>query len=130
MKKIITALLALMLTTFLTGCEININIPNNNTGSGGANTETQSEAKEPETKNPFSTTTSLETPSLISKEKAKEIALNHAGVANVREFEIELDKEMRRTYFEIDFKAGNLEYSYEIDAKTGAVVKSEREIDD
>lgn len=164
MKKIITALLALMLTTFLAGCEININIPNNNTGSSGANTEpsaiqnsqltntetektdtatnlddtlnkdetsksseTISNVSSHQTENTTSDTNSVKTTLLISTEKAKEIALNHAGVTNIREYKIELEKEIGLTYFEIEFESGNFEYSYNINAKTGKIITSKKE---
>ena len=68
----------------------------------------------------------------IGKNKAKAIALNHAGVseAEIRNFECELDRENGVMVYEIEFDAGSYEYSYEINATTGEVVKAEKEKDD
>lgn len=68
----------------------------------------------------------------IGKEKAKEIAFRHAKVdeGKVKDLDIELDIDDGRAVYEIDFKAGNKEYDYEIDAATGDILKSETDIDD
>lgn len=68
----------------------------------------------------------------ISKEKAKSIALNHAGVktADVYDFEIELDREKGVPVYEIEFGTKTAEYTYEINAKTGKILHSEKEFDD
>ncbi len=70
--------------------------------------------------------------SLISSEEAKSIALAHAGVsvADVREFECELDKDDGYSLYEIEFKSGGYEYSYEIDATNGTIIKQEKDRDD
>lgn len=69
---------------------------------------------------------------LIGKDKAREIALTHAGVSAgaVTEYEIELDRDDGVTIYEIDFKAGGWEYEYEIDAYTGAILDADRDKDD
>ncbi len=66
---------------------------------------------------------------MISLERSKEIALEHAGLAeNAVTFEkSELDREDGRTVYEIDFTDGSFEYDYEIEAYTGAVVGYDRE---
>ncbi len=76
--------------------------------------------------------TSSTNSSLITKVKAKEIALNHAGVkaTAIREYEIELDKENGINEYEISFKCGKYEYDYSINAETGKIIKSEKELDD
>lgn len=68
----------------------------------------------------------------ISREKAKSIALNHAGLkeADVRELEIELDNEKGVYVYEVSFKSGRYEYDYVIDAVTGAIKLSEKDFDD
>ena len=68
----------------------------------------------------------------ITVEKAKEIALNHAGISkkDAKFSETELDFDHGVEVFEIEFKVGNTEYEYEINAKTGDVVKAEYDIDD
>lgn len=68
----------------------------------------------------------------IGYAKAKSIALNHAGVSENKAYdmEIELDDEDGRLIYEVEFKSGNMEYSYEINAATGAILKHEAELDD
>ena len=68
----------------------------------------------------------------IGYAKAKSIALNHAGVSEGKAYdmEIELDDEDGRLIYEVEFKSGNIEYSYEINAATGAILKHEAELDD
>ena len=68
----------------------------------------------------------------IGHAKAKSIALNHAGVdANmVYDMNIQLDVEDGTIIYEVEFKSGNREYDYEIDAATGAILYHETEIDD
>ena len=41
-----------------------------------------------------------------------------------------LDDEDGKLVYEIEFKSGNMEYDYEIDARTGAILKHEAELDD
>ena len=68
----------------------------------------------------------------IGAEKAKSIALSHASVAEAdsRELEIEFDTEDGRIVYEVEFKSAGCEYDYEIDAKTGEIIKAEKEADD
>ena len=67
----------------------------------------------------------------IGHAKAKSIALNHAGVSENKAYdmEIELDDEDGTLVYEVEFKSGGMEYSYEINAATGAIVKQEAELD-
>ena len=68
----------------------------------------------------------------IGHAKAKSIALNHAGVSEneAYDMEIELDDEDGTLVYEVEFKSGNMEYDYEINAASGAILKHEAEIDD
>ena len=68
----------------------------------------------------------------IGYAKAKSIALNHAGVSENKAYdmEIELDDEDGTLVYEVEFKSGGMEYSYEINAATGAILKHEAELDD
>ena len=67
----------------------------------------------------------------IGHGKAKAIALNHAGVSESKAYdmEIELDEEDGMLVYEVEFKSGGMEYSYEINAATGAIVEQEAELD-
>ena len=68
----------------------------------------------------------------IGYAKAKSIALNHAGVSDSKAYDmdIELDDEDGKLVYEVEFKSGNMEYDYEIDAASGAVLKHEAERED
>ena len=68
----------------------------------------------------------------IGHAKAKSIALNHAGVSENKAYDmdIELDDEDGTLVYEVEFKSGNMEYSYEINAATGAILKHEAELED
>lgn len=72
------------------------------------------------------------TSSRIGKAQAKKIALSHAGVNanNIQGYQCELDSEDGVTVYEIEFDCAGYEYSYEINAIDGAIVKSEKEADD
>lgn len=65
----------------------------------------------------------------IGEEAAKNAAFAHAGVSasEASGIKCELDEDDGRWLYEIEFHLGRTEYEYEIDAATGAVVKSERE---
>lgn len=60
---------------------------------------------------------------LIGETRAKEIALNHAGLTSgqVSFLQLKLDWENGRQVYEVEFYSGNQEYDYEIDALTGEV---------
>ena len=60
----------------------------------------------------------------ITRDEAREIALNHAGVTDVTNYKIELDDNK----YEIEFRVDYLEYEYEINATTGQIISYE--IDD
>ena len=68
----------------------------------------------------------------IGHAKAKSIALNHAGLSENQAYDmdIELDDEDGTLVYEVEFKSGGMEHSYEINAATGAILKHETELDD
>ena len=68
----------------------------------------------------------------IGSEQAKAAALAHAGVAESQttRMDVERDQDDGRLEYEIDFKVGNMEYEYTIDAATGAVLEHEQDLDD
>ena len=68
----------------------------------------------------------------IGYAKAKSVALNHAGISEDKAYDmdIELDDEDGRLIYEVEFRSGGREYSYEIDASSGAILKHEAELDD
>ena len=68
----------------------------------------------------------------ISKSKAKSTALNHAGVkeTEISRYQVELEKDDGVWKYEISFNVGNVEYDYTINAETGKILESEKDIDD
>ena len=68
----------------------------------------------------------------IGHAKAKSIALNPAGgsESKANDMDTELDDDDVRRIYEVEFKSGNMEYDYEIDASSGAILKHEAELDD
>ena len=64
------------------------------------------------------------TEGLIGESRAREIALQHAGLSSgqVTFFRTQMDWENGRRVYEVEFYSGNTEYDYEIDAATGAVL--------
>lgn len=68
----------------------------------------------------------------IGDDAAKAIALKDAGLAeaDVTELKAELDLDDAVVHYDVDFKAGGLEYDYDIDATTGDILTSKSEVDD
>ena len=69
----------------------------------------------------------------IGEEAAKAAAFAHAGVdaSSVVKLEIEFDfDDDHGPVYEIEFHSGRMEFDYEIDARTGAILKSESDFDD
>ena len=65
----------------------------------------------------------------IGVEGAKEAAFAHAGLSasEVSMGEVDFDYEDGRMVYELEFYAGGREYEYDVDASTGAIVKSSYE---
>lgn len=68
----------------------------------------------------------------IGVEKAKQIAVNHAGVgmSEVRFSKAKLDREDGVMMYEIEFYKGNMEYEYQIVATNGNIHEWESDLDD
>lgn len=150
-RKILSALVAVLLIATLTACTpqiiINTNDKDNQsaasqtenaTANGTQATQSQNDATSSVTETPKdelqqsanSQTTSAETAiGRITKEQAKEIAFNHAGVtaADVYDLKAELDRDDGIESYEIEFKAARVEYEYDIHAGTGEILKSEKD---
>jgi uncharacterized membrane protein YkoI len=67
----------------------------------------------------------------IGKEAAIDIALAHAGLkrADIRDLQCELDRENGIMVYEVEFESGRYDYEYDIDAATGKILKSKKELD-
>ncbi len=120
MKKLFAIILTLCFLLTLCGC--------------GIATSPKNENDNPTTPNNSSVTSDLmsdvKTQATITRERAIEIALNHAGLteAEIRELEVELDRDRGRDIWDVDFEQGNTDYSYEIDLENGEIVKSEKDL--
>ena len=67
----------------------------------------------------------------IGKEAAIATALAHAGIerAAARDLKCELDRENGIMVYEVEFESGIYDYEYDIDAATGKILKSKKELD-
>ena len=61
------------------------------------------------------------------EEDAKNAAFAHAGVSDAALLHCRLEWDDGRQVYDIEFRAGNTEYDYKIDAATGAVLEAELE---
>lgn len=70
--------------------------------------------------------------SSVSEAQAKQAALSHAGVkeSDVSFYRVEKEYDDGVLKYEIDFMVGNVEYDYEVNANTGAIIKAESEVED
>lgn len=68
----------------------------------------------------------------ITAAKAKEIARNHAGItaANATFIKAQLDYDDGMQTYEVEFYSGRMEYEYEINAVSGAIISHSAEMDD
>ncbi|MBQ7302119.1 MAG: PepSY domain-containing protein [Clostridia bacterium] len=68
-------------------------------------------------------------PPKVDKDDAKQTALDHAGVKEeqAQNHRCELDEEGNKPVYEVEFKHGDYEYEYKIDAHTGEIVHSEKD---
>ena len=58
-------------------------------------------------------------------------AVRHAGfeLADVKVTKLELDRELASSVYEVEFKKGWYEYEFDVDAKSGRVLKMKKEFD-
>ena len=95
-----------------------------------APTQPQTEAPTKAAPQPQSAAPTQAAASGISADRAKQIALSHAGVSGASFTKVKLDTDDGVRVYEIEFKVGNVEYEYDIDASSGAIISSSSEIDD
>ncbi len=144
MKKISTILLSLLLLLALSACtndnknnlSPNGDVKNNNINNEDVNNNTQENGDVANNTAGNSDVTNNNTASnnnsYISRERAIEIALSHAGVTRdvVYDLEAELDKERNGVLWEVDFDTREFEYSYDINATTEEIVKVDKDRND
>ncbi len=66
----------------------------------------------------------------VGKEAALNAALANAGATEYTDMDVDLDLENGVMVYEVEFKVGNIEYDYDIDALTGAILSQQVENDD
>ena len=142
MKKLLALTLSLLLTLSLVGCFGNVLSPAKQTQQIIENQVVADETAaqvQAETEAPTNAPTDAPTQApekikdeKISEEKAKKIALDHAGLkeADVKHLFVELDYDDGVLRYEVDFRQGQYEYDYDIDAKTGQILSYDKDIDD
>ena len=152
MKKLLAIILFAVLVLALSACAVK-NVENNNVSGVGSESSLpnkeqsagnasenglspgpsqNNESSKPDSSKNAVSSQPADSAKSLSRDEAINKALQKAGVkrADVRDLEAELDRERGGIYWEVDFESGKLEYSYDINAETGEVVKVEREIDD
>lgn len=123
MKKLLSVIMAFSLVAMLAACapksEGSSKVENNNPQSSTVNEVMDSSS------------VASQTNSELTRDEALEIALREVGVKRdeIRELEIEKDYENGILVYEIDFESGKTEYSFDVNVRTGAIVKAERERD-
>ena len=68
----------------------------------------------------------------ISEQEAKDIALEHAGLAQdqVTGLRAEYDRDDGRPEWDVEFREGRTEYDYTIHAETGRILEWDKDFDD
>ena len=117
MKKKLLTIIAILLVTVMAGCaaiatENDVESKTGRAQSGAVTKDTVSAQQTTKT-----------------SEQVKQIAFDHAKVkeADVKDLEVELDKDNGTLHFDVSFDAGDYDYEYEIDAYSGKILHSEKE---
>lgn len=78
------------------------------------------------------TSTTASSSKQLTKDEAIDKALEHAKLkkSQVSRLRAELDKDDGKTIYEVDFQTADWEYEYEIDVKTGKILKAEKDRND
>lgn len=124
MKKSIALIMALiMAVSLLVACGTssdNATPPESNQSTQQDSTPTQAPSNAPDTSK------------FIGEERAKQIALEKAGIPADGIFfdRIELDRDDGVWQYELDFRQGNTEYDVDIKADDGTIISFETDIDD
>ena len=65
----------------------------------------------------------------VGATEAEMIAVSHSGAGDARFVHTERDRDDGRQIWDVGFYAGDTEYSYDIDADTGDILKYDWELD-
>lgn len=130
MKKIITLTLAVVFMLSLTACG---RTSGNITSDAESMGESVVSGVESTVKKGKDAVTDQDKKSMnlmagITANEATEAALNHAGLdkSQVRDIDVDLDRDNGRLIYEVDFNSGNTEYDYDINAETGEVISADK----
>ncbi len=138
MKKLyaLIAVLALLLPV-LAGCQSANPLPPQNSGAA-ATQSTPPETTHPVVTPPETTApvispveTVPDTTTRITADEAVSIALKDANLTKdqIRDLDVELDQDTGSLHYDVDFDANGYDYSYEIHAESGKILRSEKERD-
>ncbi len=139
MKKVLLVVISIMLCLGLVSCakmvdDVTDMAGDNQTNQNGTDTQNGNQITDDNSSNQNSdvTDTMPETQAKITKEKAEEIALNHANAKreDVQFMKNELDTDNGKLEYDIEFTYQGKEYDYEIDANTGSVLNFDSEMAD
>ena len=102
---------------------------NSNTSQNTTTTQNDGTQANAQTDTQQTTQTGPQQAGEITADQAKQIALQHAGIAEADALyvDIEYDRDDGRTEWSVDFATQDSEYDYEIAAADGTIIKSERE---
>ena len=131
MKKLFSVLLVTaLLLAVLSGCQSTVSYPPAQEGANQSVPAPQ-ESVPPKKEAPADTQPAEAAPTYITPEAAKAIALQDAGLAeaDVRDLEVELDRDDGKVHYDVDFEKDGYDYEYEIDAYSGKILKSHKERD-
>lgn len=125
-KNILITIFALILALSLAGCgEDNNNSDNmmSDIQSGTNKAEDKVESGIDKVGDKIDDSMNNESDAKISRDKAKQIALEHAKVkeSEIKNYHIDLDKDNGVLEYDIEFDHQGTEYDYEIDATTGDI---------
>ncbi|MBQ6847648.1 MAG: PepSY domain-containing protein [Clostridia bacterium] len=133
MKKLFAIILSLVFVLYVSACDTKLDgnadtdkaSQNSTVSESSLNSATVSESTNP------SVSQDVSSEVLITREKAIKITLDHAGFKEneVINLTAELDRDFSHTEWEVDFENGGYEYSYDINAADGSIIKNTKEVD-
>ncbi|MBQ8203207.1 MAG: PepSY domain-containing protein [Clostridia bacterium] len=118
MKRLLAIIFTVIFVTSLSACGTDKDMGGNGTDNNNSIVESG-----------MANTASGETK--LSADEALDIALKEAGVTkdSISGLENHLDRENGVLVYEVEFRSGNTEYSFDINADTGEVVDRDRDLD-
>jgi len=129
MKKLLSILLAAaLLLPVLAGCQRSAE-PAPQAGAS-ANTPGAQQIAPSNTVAPAPTKKTAPSVTYITPEEAKAIALQDAGLkeSDVRDLEVDLDRDDGTVHYDVDFEKSGDDYDYDIDARTGEILRVEKPV--